>query len=666
MSSAPSQLKDHPGGRNSRYPVTSAPEHGHPKHARTVEPPEVRPGPPIPPCYVVVARGGGDTCERRPVSTAGELQAQVSELVSQGTREAAVAAGVFAAAASGKQARGVEGSRRPLITIQGLPAAFVPVLLDSPLDIDPAFVEAHAAGRSYRPAGVRRRRGFKAARYAHWDYPELVGGYCPKDCSFFLEPAEGITDLARQPVVRPVSDCDKGLAAVFCRASLWMSQDLDVLFLDKPRWGGRGALTKARRTGQVARSIALASKEHRPKDYGTKGDNVAVAQCEGEEIASLESTLQDSLAATNKDSGVFQLLEETAYEQWLELFEVLTPRRRVVKPERTPLEWQIMQALERNFDMSKSIARSQNGSRNEEGLCVGPGDWEGLMLRLRTRVEILAATCPGIAHKRLGKTASGTPIHQERITYVPRRRPQADPPSSAGSDDNQRALDRVTYLGGILLPFSLVSGVLSMNEGFEPGQPLFWVFWVATIPLTLFTVLVIYADKLRQVEVWSQVPDHGGSDSSDDGGSMKSGGRHKVQEAEKRKRKSTPEFGISQYYRPQQPEAVTYGAGGDVVIDIDTPTAGIQQILPGTNEQYGEGRRTDSDEDQDQEGTSSDEDTDGEVELPITNGEPGYHPGWKKEQLGWKGAAMCILKMKKPLRVLDGMPVAAREGQRDE
>lgn len=644
MSSAPSQLKDHPDRRSSRSHVTSAPEHGHPKRPGAVEPPEVKPEPPIPPCYIVAARGGGDICERRPVSTPGELQAQIYELVSQGTREAVVASGVFTAA-SGKQARGVEGAAKPLITIHGLPGAFVPILLDSPLDIDPAFVEAHAARRSYRPTGVRRRRGARAARYAHWDYPELVAGYCPKDS---------------QPVLWPVSDCDKGLAAVFCRASLWVSQDVDVLFLDKPRWGGRGTLRKARRAGHVAGNIASASREHRPKDDGAKGGNVGVAQWEGEEIPSLESTLQDSLTTTSKDSGVFQILEETAYEQWLELFEVLAPRRRVVKPERTPLEWQIMQALERNVDMAKSIAQSQNGSGNEEIFCADPDDWEGLMQRLRTRVEILAATCPGITHKRPGKIASGTPIHQERMIYVPRRRPEADPPSSSGSDDNQRALDRVTYLGGVLLPFSLVSGVLSMNEGFEPGQPLFWVFWVATIPLTLFTVLVIYADKLRQVEVWAEDP--GGSDSDDGEGSTKSGGGHnKVQEAEKRKPKSTPELGISKYNRPQQPGAVTYSAGGDVVIDLGTPTAGIQQISAESPGQYGEGQRTDSDEGQDQEGTSSDDDMSGEVEPPITAGEAAYRPGWKKDQLGWKGAAMCILKMRKPLRVLDGMPVAAGE-----
>lgn len=639
---------------------------------------EVNPEPPTPPCYVVTARGDATGCERRPVSTAGELQAQISELVSQGTRAPAVASDVFIAA-SGKHARVVEAATRPLITIYGLPAAFVPVLLDSTLDIDPAFVEAHAAGRSYRPMGVRRRRGARAARYAHWDYPELVVGCWQamgqnKSCQGLEQNPVGsgnprvIVDFARQPALRPVSDAGKGLAAVFCRASLWVSQDVDVLFLDKPRWEERGPLRKARRAGKVLGNNASMSHENRPRDGGARGDNVAVATRKGDEIPSLESVLQDSLATMNKDSGVLQILEETAYEQWLELFEILTPRRRVTKPERTSLEWQIMRALERNFDMAKSIARSQNGGGTKEGFAVGPDDWGALTQRLRTRVEILAATCPGLPHKKIEKTASGPLYHQERVAYVPRHRPEADKPSSQGSDsDNQRALDRVTYLGGILLPFSIVSGVLSMNEGFEPGQPLFWVFWVATIPLTLFTVLVIYADKLRQVEVWSEVLDPSGSDSESDKGSTKSGGGGRVQETEKGKRRPTPEFGISKYNRPQQPEAVTYSAAGDVVIDLGTPTAEIQQIpTAGSPGPHGADARTDSDEDQEQEGTSSDEDTAEEVELPITAGGSGYHPGWKKKQLGWKGAAMCMLRMKKPLRVLDGMPVGSREGQLDD
>ncbi|KAK7723737.1 hypothetical protein SLS64_000066 [Diaporthe eres] len=678
MSPTPSRPSIPSDPRSTRSTVPPTREHGDPKQSGAAEPSEVKLGPPTPPCYVVTARGGDTGCERRPVSTAGELQAQIFKLVNQGTRATAVASDVFTAA-SDKHARGVEGAARPLITIHGLPTAFVPVLLDSPLDIDPAFVEAHAAGRSYRPLGVRRRRGPRTARYAHWGYPELVTGYWQvmamapnKSCQGLEQNSVGpenprvVVDLARQPVVRPVSDAGKGLAAVFCRASLWVSQDVDVLFLDKPRWGETGPLRKARRAVSFTGINAPMNQESRPRYGGTRRDNVAVAQWNGEEIPSLESVLQDSLATTYKDSGVIQVLEETAYEQWLELFEVLTPRRRVVKPERTSLEWQIMRALERNFDMSKSIARSQNGSGTKEGSAVGPDDWGALMQRLRTRVEIYAATCPGFPHKKPEKTANGILYHQERLSYVPRHRPEPDSSSPQGSDsDNQRALDRVTYLGGILLPFSIVSGVLSVNEGFEPGQPLFWVFWVATIPLTLFTVLVIYADKLRQVEVWSEVRDPSGSDSEGDRGSTKSGGEGKVQETEKGRRKPTPEFGIFKYSRPQQPDAVTYSAGGDVVIDLGTPTAETQQTptaeSPGP---YGADPPTDSDEDQEQQGTSSDEDTAEQVVLPISAA--GYHPGWKKKQLGWKGAAMCMLKMRKPLRVLDGMPVAAREGQRDD
>jgi hypothetical protein len=432
---------------------------------------------------------------------------------------------------------------------------------------------------------------------------------------------------------------------------------VDVLFLEKPCWEANGNLRKARRAGQVTGIKVPVSQELRPKRGETIVDTVAVAQWQEQEIPNLERILQESLATAHKDSGVFQVLEETAYEQWLELFEALIPRERVVKPTEIPLEWRILQCLERNIDMAKSMARSRNGSGNAEFfLVVSPDDWGGLMQRLRTRVEMLAAFPLRVTHKKPGKAL------QEKRAYIPsRRRSEADPPSSQGSHANQRALDRVTYLGGILLPFSIVSGVLSMNESFEPGQPLFWVFWVATIPLTLFTVLVIYADKLRQVEVWAQVPDPSGSVSSDDDDerSTKSGGRDDVQGTEKEKRKAMPAFGIPKYDMGHQPETVAYSAGGDVVIDLGTPTADIQQISANGPLRYREDRRREND--QEQEGTSSDEGTAGDVVLPMTTGETGHRPAWKKKQLGWKGAAMCILRMQKPLWVLDGMPAAARD-----
>lgn len=667
MPTARSHSSAHSCSRSPSSAVTPTRDHGFPKQSGAAGSPEVEQEPTTTSCYVLTARGG-DICERRPISTAGELQAEISDLVNQATQAAALSSAVFTDAHA-EQADSLNGVPRPLITVHGLPGAFVSVLLDSPLDIDPAFVEAHAAGASYRPRGPRRRRGARAARYAHWDYPELVDGHwqvmaAEKPCPG-VENRSAATespgfDLARQPVARPMSGAHKALAAVFCRASLWVSQDVDVLFLEQACWGANGTLRKARRAGQVTGNKVPVSQELGPNRGETKGGSEVVAQCNGQEIPSLESIFQESLATTYKDIGAFQALEETAYEQWLELFEVLTPGETVARSGEVPLGWRVLQCLERNIDMAKGLARHRNGSRNTDSLFVSPDDWGGLMQRLRARVEILAAFPPRATHKKPGKSL------QEQMAYIPRRRrPEADTPSSQGSDANQRSLDRVTYLGGILLPFSIVSGVLSMNESFEPGQPLFWVFWVATIPLTLFTVLVIYADKLRQVEVWSEVLDPGGSVSEDDHDkvSTKSDGRDEMQETEKEKRNTTPAFSISQYDVGRQPETVTYSTGDDVVIDLGAPTADTQHISSDPPLQYREDRRRNSD--QDQEGTSSDGDTAGEAALPVTAEETRYYPGWKKKQLGWKGAAMCMLRIQKPLWVLDGMPAAERQEPRD-
>lgn len=638
MPTAASRSNAHSGAQSSNSRLTRSREHGQPDRSGAVENPEAAPEPPTPPCYVITARSG-DVTERRPISTAGELQAEISNLVNRDTQAAALGPAV-STAAPGKQTESVNGTTRPVITIRGLPGMLVSAVLQSPLDVDPAFVEAHAAGTTYRPLGPRRRRGSRAARYAHWDHPELVVGHrqamadeqsCP---GFEYRPAvtePPTADLARQPVVWPVADSHNPLAAVFCRASLWEGRDVDVLFLDKPCWEGNGAWRKARRAGKLTGIQMPMSQKAGPNRDEWKG----------QEMPSLETILQESLATAHGGSGVFQVLEETVYEQWLELFEVLRPRAKEARRGEIPLEWRILQCLERNIDMARSNERSRNGTGNMQRFCVSPGDWGSLMQRLQLRVEILAAHSRRVTNREPGKA------FQEGRAYIPSRgRSEADRPSSQGSEANQRALDRVTYLGGVLLPFSVVSGVLSMNESFEPGQPLFWVFWVATIPLTLFTVLVIYADKLRQVEVWAEVLDPSSSVSEehdeDDEKSTKSSGADEVQETEKGRRKTTPAFGLAKYYISHQPETVNYSAGGDVIIDLGTPSADFQHMSTEPQVPEREDRRTDSDHDQG--GTSSDEDT------------AAYRPGWKKKQLGWKGAAMCILRIQKPLWAMDGTP----------
>lgn len=77
--------------------------------------------------------------------------------------------------------------------------------------------------------------------------------------------------------------------------------------------------------------------------------------------------------------------------------------------------------------------------------------------------------------------------------------------SDSTADPGQAGLARVAYLGGMLLPFSVVAGILSMDAPFGPGNKFFWVFWAASIPLTVITLLAIYADDIRRLEVWVEV-----------------------------------------------------------------------------------------------------------------------------------------------------------------
>lgn len=72
--------------------------------------------------------------------------------------------------------------------------------------------------------------------------------------------------------------------------------------------------------------------------------------------------------------------------------------------------------------------------------------------------------------------------------------------------ENQRALDRISYLGGILIPLPIISGILSMEDAYGPGGNKFFVFWAVSIPLALLTVMVIYADTIRTAEVWIETP----------------------------------------------------------------------------------------------------------------------------------------------------------------
>ncbi|KAI9639955.1 hypothetical protein NHQ30_011685 [Ciborinia camelliae] len=65
--------------------------------------------------------------------------------------------------------------------------------------------------------------------------------------------------------------------------------------------------------------------------------------------------------------------------------------------------------------------------------------------------------------------------------------------------ETRQSINRVTYLGGVLLPFSIIAAIFSMGGNFQPGGDQFFIFWVIAIPVCLLTTALIYADSIRRM-----------------------------------------------------------------------------------------------------------------------------------------------------------------------
>jgi hypothetical protein len=66
----------------------------------------------------------------------------------------------------------------------------------------------------------------------------------------------------------------------------------------------------------------------------------------------------------------------------------------------------------------------------------------------------------------------------------------------------KRSTDRLAYLAGFLLPFSVFASILAMTGEFAAGEGKFYVYWVVTVPLSIIVLAVIYADSIRRMTGW--------------------------------------------------------------------------------------------------------------------------------------------------------------------
>ncbi|EXM25093.1 hypothetical protein V3481_014566 [Fusarium oxysporum f. sp. vasinfectum] len=241
------------------------------------------------------------------------------------------------------------------------------------------------------------------------------------------------------------SDEDEGIR--ICRASLMVKEQLPILLLDGLPFRISSRPYRPSRVPSNTRPDGKASSKRPPKRSG------------------LEDSLWQALVDIRPTED---LVAELIYDMWLQKLDSLPP----LGSDSVDVQWTIARVLETNADITRSM------ERRGEFSTITSADWSNLAERLQRRIQ-LSVTVALQAHAQQA---------------------QDDP-----KDSNSRSLDRIAYLGGLLLPLTVVSGILSIQSSYGPEGKSFWVFWLASGLSSLLAILIIYADHLRTLDVWMEV-----------------------------------------------------------------------------------------------------------------------------------------------------------------
>lgn len=318
--------------------------------------------------------------------------------------------------------------------------------------VEGEFIDAHVLGKSYRPRGQRRR-----PRWWSWRYPEV----------------------AASPGQVPLYKPGDGQVLTISKMSIWLAGAVPILLV------GHGTTVPGKREKQKVKLkhedavVSLSSTSG--GGYGAMGNYMFPSSNRRTQMSSFEEDLWETLvllgAGGADDVPIEELLAELIYERWTDCLSAMRLEISHADQEQKSL-WRAMAALETNLDEAKYLAR-----RGKQLDVASPAAWGDLVQRLQLRISLRQPGISAEIHRKQASLAAG---------------PRAE---------NDGSLDRIAYLGGLLLPMTVVASVLAIEGDYGPEGGNFWVFWVVSFIASMLALLIIYADQLRTVEVWFEIGD---------------------------------------------------------------------------------------------------------------------------------------------------------------
>ncbi|KIM99786.1 hypothetical protein OIDMADRAFT_146370 [Oidiodendron maius Zn] len=343
-----------------------------------------------------------------------------------------------------------------IVILNGIQVEYICVVLKA-LDIDLAFIDAHLCRQKYVPP-FSCRRGTTQPQFYHVDFPQVEKVLVPS--RHRLSP---LGHLSFRPsafpkgYVRPELRGGRNVRVVETRSAL-LILDLDIRQLDY----GHGIQIPAHFPSVFEGCLS-----------GLGNPAASIPRLHDISSSYKEAVLQE-MQSLRSSTDIPELLHAIAAHEWDHLISLLNTTG-VLKQ-----ELRLLGLVERSL---RSNILTTKPSR-DQAATDADAHWFSILDHITPRWNHYHALIANRALRELSDPKISRQLDRLLATVA--------------TSEGRRALDRVSYMGAILLPFSIVAGLFSMAPDFGPGGRWFFVFWAVSVPIVAVTVILIYADIIRK------------------------------------------------------------------------------------------------------------------------------------------------------------------------